>query len=322
MAVCIEWRGLSGLILGGLLMALPAAAAEVRQIPGPAGPLEGELLTVPGADHLLVIVPGSGPIDRDGNAPALGLASDSYRLLAEGLAERGIASIRIDKRGFFGSSAAIADPNEVTVAAYAADARAWVEATGDLASCVWLAGHSEGGLVALAAAAEAPPEGLCGLILLSTSGRPMGRLLVEQMRDLPAMTPLLSEIESIVTGLEAGQTRDSAEISPALRWLFSPGLQRYMIDAFAYDPLALARHWQGPVIILQGDRDLQVKPLDADLLAEAMAQAERSDLVGATHMLKSDRPGEPLATYRDPALALHPDLVRAIADFLGRHVPE
>ncbi len=322
MAVCIERRGLAASILGFLLLALPATAGEVRQVPGPAGPLEGEVLAVPGAAHVLVILPGSGPIDRDGNAPALGLASDSYRLLAEALAEEGIASIRIDKRGFFGSSEAIADPTDVTVAGYAADARAWVEAAQDLAPCVWLAGHSEGGLVALAAAVEAPPGALCGLILLSTSGRPMGRLLVAQMQALPAMAPLLAEIEVIVAGLEAGQTRDNAEVSPALQGFFSPGLQRYMVDAFAYDPVALADRWQGPALILQGDRDLQVKPLDADLLVGAMPQAERSDLAGATHMLKSDRPGDPLATYRDPALPLHPDLVPGIADFLGRHDPE
>ena len=78
---------------------MPAAADPV-QIPGPKGVLEGEAVAVSDATHAVVIIPGSGPVDRDGNGPPVGLNSDSYRLLAEGLAEHGVASIRIDKRGF------------------------------------------------------------------------------------------------------------------------------------------------------------------------------------------------------------------------------
>ena len=89
----------------------------------------------------------------------MGVAAAPYRMLAEGLAARGVATVRIDKRGMFGSAGAIADANAVTIADYAADVHAWVKAararTG--ASCVWVLGHSEGGLVALAAAQQ--PDG-------------------------------------------------------------------------------------------------------------------------------------------------------------------
>ena len=108
--------------------ALVAASinAEPIQIAGPNGPLEAELTEVAGAAHVLVIIPGSAPTDCSGNGSSMGLSSDTYLLLADGLAEVGIASLRIDKRGFFGSEAAIAYPSYVTVAAYAEDARAWV----------------------------------------------------------------------------------------------------------------------------------------------------------------------------------------------------
>ena len=53
-----------------------------------------------GADHPRA----PGPTDRDGNNP-LGITSASYRLLAEALAEQGVSSVRIDKRGMFGSKA-------------------------------------------------------------------------------------------------------------------------------------------------------------------------------------------------------------------------
>ena len=48
-----------------------------------------------------------------------------------------------------------------------------------------------------------------------------------------------------------------------------------------------------------------------------MPQAHRLDLPKATHMLKSDVPGQPLASYTDPSLPLHPGLIDGIVTFLG-----
>ena len=301
------------------LLLFPALAmAEPVQIPGPQGPLEGELIAPAAAAHVVVVIPGSGPTDRDGNSPQMGLATDAYKLLAEGLAEQGIASLRIDKRGFFGSAEAIFDPNAVTVEAYAADARNWVEYASGIAPCVWIAGHSEGGLVALAAAQD-PPDHLCGLILMATSGRPIGRLMIEQFEANPANGPLMPELRSIVADLEAGETRDPTSLSPVLQPLFSSRVQRYMVDLFSHDPLTLAGEWQGPALIVQGDEDMQVRPHDADLLEGALPQADRLNLAGGTHMLKVAVVENPLAVYVDPALPLHGELVRGLADFMEEH---
>lgn len=94
--------------------------------PGPEGDLAGTLIPPEEGKPTVLIVPGSGPTDRDGNNP-LGVTSAAYRVLAEALAERGIGSLRIDKRGMFASAAAIPDPNDVTIAAYAEDVAAWAE---------------------------------------------------------------------------------------------------------------------------------------------------------------------------------------------------
>ena len=109
--------------------------AEPVQIDGPAGPLGGELITAERARHIVVIIPGSGPTDRDGNSAQMGLRSNTYKLLAEGLKAAGVSSLRIDKRGFYSSAAAISDPNNVTIGAYAEDARKWVERASQEASC-------------------------------------------------------------------------------------------------------------------------------------------------------------------------------------------
>src|SRR6185369_1531947 len=95
--------------------------------PGPLAPLSGTLVDAGAKTPVVLIIPGSGPTDRDGNSP-LGVKAAPYRMLAEALAQRGISSVRADKRGMFASKAAIADANAVTVAQYAADAHDWVKA--------------------------------------------------------------------------------------------------------------------------------------------------------------------------------------------------
>ncbi len=60
------------------------------------------------------MIPGSGPVDRDGNSPQ-GIKAASLRLLAEGLAANGIATVRVDKRGMYGSAAATPNANAVTI---------------------------------------------------------------------------------------------------------------------------------------------------------------------------------------------------------------
>lgn len=300
-----------------MLMATAAQAAEVT-IPGPEGPLSAEALTVPGARHAVVIIPGSGPTDRDGNGPFL--QTDMYRLLAEELAAQGIASLRIDKRGMFASRAAVADANAVTLGDYAADARAWVEEAASLAPCVWLAGHSEGGLVAMAAASE-PPPALCGLILLATPGRPLDEVLLEQLAANPAMFALMPQARRIVETLAAGEVVPTESIPLLLRPLFPAEVQPFLISLFTTDPASLAAAWPGPALVVHAGRDIQVTGPDADVLERALSAASRADFPLATHTLKEDVPGAPLATYSDPSLPLAPGLTAAILGFLEMHPP-
>ena len=306
-----------------LSAATSVSAAETRlSIEGPSGALQGTLASPDGGPKAPVgiIIPGSGPTDRDGNNP-LGVTAGMYRLLAEALAVKGVSTIRIDKRGMFGSSAAAADADNVRMADYAADVRAWrLEAQKrPSAPCAWLIGHSEGSLVALITAQQ--PEGICGLILIAGAGRKIGDILREQLKANPANAPLLAQALAALSELEAGRHVDISGMHPALAALFRPSVQAFLIDQMSYDSAQLLARYAGPVLVLQGTTDLQVSMQDAQRLAGARPGVTMVTLAGVNHILKI-APADPaanFATYGNSALPIAPSLVEAIAAFLAQH---
>ncbi len=311
----------AALLLFSLLMIPAAKAAPVEiEAAGPNGPLRGTLQEAGAQAPMILIVPGSGPTDRDGNNP-LGVKAATYRLLAEGLAAQGVGSVRIDKRGMFASSAAIPDANAVTIDDYVADSAAWVAAirqrTG--VSCVWLLGHSEGGLVALASAAKVAD--ICGLVLVATAGRPLDQVLKEQLRANPANAPLLVPAERAIDNLKAGKRVDPVDLPPPLLRLFAPQVQGFLISVFAQDPATLIAGTGKPVLILQGTHDIQVSVTDAERLKAAAPAATLTLLPGVNHVLKvvegDSRPAN-LATYANPDLPLAPGVAEAVAVFVKR----
>ena len=311
---------MSALLLAVALAAATPAAERPLTAPGPLAPLSATLLDAGRNAPVIVIIPGSGPTDRDGNSP-LGITAASYRLLAESLAKRGISTVRIDKRGMFGSKAAIANGNDVTSAAYPADAHAWAKAaraaTG--AKCIWLLGHSEGALVALAAGQDR--TNLCGVISVSGMGRKAGTVIRDQLQSNPANAPILAPALATLNSLEKGQKVDSATLPAPLQGLFNNSVQPYLINMFAQDPARLAATLTLRLLIVQGDRDLQVKVADARLLAAAQPKARLAILPTVNHVLKivsGDSPAANFATYSDPSLPIAPGVVDAIAGFVGK----
>jgi pimeloyl-ACP methyl ester carboxylesterase len=270
---------------------------------------------------VVLIVPGSGPTDRDGNNP-LGVAASPYRLIAEGLAERGISSVRVDKRGMFGSAGAIADPNAVTLADYAADVHAWIatirERTGT--ACVFVLGHSEGAVVALEAAGE--PDGICGLLLVSGPGRRLSDVMRAQFESNPANAPILPQVLGAIATLEAGGTVDASTLHPALAGLFAPAVQPFLRDLFSRDPATMIAGLDLPVLILQGETDIQTSAEDARRLSAANPKAQLRLLPGVNHLLKAapaDDLAAHLATYADRDLPLAPGVVDALAAFVDHN---
>ena len=310
----------------------PERAFSEREItaPGPSGPLNGTLTlpseadAEPDADPIILIVPGSGPTDRDGNSP-LGIAAASYRMLAHALAERDIASVRIDKRGMHGSSEAVTDANAVTIADYADDVVAWTDAIRTVVPngaerCIVLLGHSEGGLVALEAVPAVEP---CGVVLIAVPGRPFGTILREQLAANPANAPILDQADAAIASMERGERVDAGALHPGLQPLFDPSIQGFLIDLASRDPARMAAPVDAPVLIVQGARDIQVAERDARALDGAAPASDLLVLADMNHVLKAvtDDRADNLASYADPDRPLAPSLADAIARFVANLDP-
>lgn len=301
--------------------ALAAPSIDTREISatGPGGELKGTWRGPSGEQAPIVLfVPGSGPTSRDGDNP-LGVAGGPYRKLMEALAAADIATVAVDKRGQFGSAGATFGDAGPTIAAYAADMKAWIAQIREETAvpCVWLAGHSEGGLVTLVTAQDA--EGVCGVILVAAPGRRLSDAIRQQISSNPANPPeILTQTEQALKELEAGRTLDTSGFHPALAPLFNTRVQPFLISMFSYDPADLVRSYPGPVLVVQGTTDLQITMEDANRLAGARPGVKLVTIEGMNHVLRqspADRNAN-MASYGDANAALSPGVAEAIAAFV------
>jgi pimeloyl-ACP methyl ester carboxylesterase len=305
----------AGILLMALELLTGAARAENTQdvqINGLAATFVAGKGTV--APIGAVIIAGSGPTDRNGNS-VLGVRTDTYKLLAEALAERGISSVRYDKRGVAGSAAAAISETELRITHMVDDTVTvanWLRGRPGITS-VALMGHSEGGVLALLSVSKVKPA---AMVLLATLGRRLGSILREQF-SRPGTHPAISaEALRIVAALERGE--DVTEVSPQLQAAFRPSVQPYLRSLMAIDPTALAAKTSQPMLIVGGGRDIQVGKSDFDGLLAARTDAVAYWDPGMGHTLKdAGRTTQALQrAYADPSLPLSTGLAERIADFI------
>lgn len=306
-----------------LLCLLPALGQAQRftvlQRPMTLNTSEGQLfgtLLLPKTTEkvpVVLLIAGSGPTDRNGNNPEGG-NNDALKLLAQHLAQHGIASLRYDKRGIAASRAATPDERNLSVEKYVADAVAWsvrLKADGRF-STLTLVGHSEGALIATLAA---PQAGADAVVSIAGIGRPVDQVLREQLQShLPK--PLLPQALWTLDELKAGQP--VPHVPDDLQVLFRPSVQPYLMSLLHQDPAKAFAALQVPTLILQGSHDMQVDKVDAQALKAARPEAELRLVTGMNHVLRivADEPKQQLASYNNPKLPLARELTDALVDFV------
>lgn len=249
-----------------------------------------------------LVLPGSGPVDRDSDVRQLRLGIT--RELSDALVAAGFATLRYDKRGVGESSGSFLATGLTDVAADARAALAVLRQRPEVdASCVVLVGHSEGALVAAMVAAE--DRDLAGVALLSASARPGEELLRWQAAQigptLPAPVRLL--LRAFRTDLVRQVSKNHARLRATTTDVARMGGRRinarWHREFLAYDPRPDLARITAPVLALTGAKDLQVPAADVDVIAATVPGPVRAVVVDdVSHVLRS-QPGAPsLASYR------------------------
>ena len=299
----------------------PAASrhpvSEEVTLETPTGALHGTLLVpdASGTFPVALILAGSGPTDRNGNNPA-GINSNYLTMIADSLAQHGIASLRYDKRGVAASRAAAIDESQLRFDHYVEEAVAWIAQLRQDERFIQLAvlGHSEGALIGMLAAQQATPT---AYVSLAGAAQPVDSLILEQLRTQPEA--IRQEAQTILAELRQGRT--VATVSAGLHVLFRPSVQPYLISWIQYHPSEVMAKLSLPVLIVQGTTDLQVPEAEAQRLAAAQPAAELVIINGMNHVLK-EAPADPtanIATYGNPTLPLAEGLMASVVTFLEQH---
>ncbi len=291
----VSYAGVGGVTLAGTLL-IPAHKQGTR---------------VPG----VIIVAGSGPVDRNGNEGA-SFTTDLYSQLANQLAQQGVASLRYDKRGVGASTPypQPQNPNAPTPAEikklqdffswdnYIDDAKAtlnYLQQQPEIDPArTALIGHSEGSIIVgqIAAMSQGLAHPPAAMVLISAPGRPIDVILREQIAHQLAQQPsipadfVLSKYDEIIASLRAtGKPSDSAfadlranskvpaQLTQNLEVLFQPSYDEFWQGELKVDPAASVKRYPGPVLILQGASDIQVFANEDTLLLDAALKSRTPD---------------------------------------------
>lgn len=271
-----------------------------------------------------LIVGGSGVHDR------LGMAADidlGYGTLAARLAARGITCLQYDKPGA-GRTRARLGAAPARFEAVIDLARTWLDRLGRAVpegTPLFLIGHSQGGQVALALAARAA-RAVRGVVLLATAARDIDQVLREQV---------LTEARDL--GFAPRDTRQRlARLAAFFQWLRRARASEPLPERF--QAFAAHREWyrellssapartlpavRVPLLILQGERDIQVAPSDALVLARLARHSSDVTLrlwPDLDHLFKASPEVGHIALYGDRRRRFSAQAARCISDWIIAH---
>ena len=295
---------------------LPLPVPSLGELPG--------ILTVPkgeGPFPAVVLLQGSGASDKDESVGEL----KPFRDLAEGLAEKGIAVYRFDKRSYVYGTELMTNKQITLADEYLEDA---VNAVQLLArqdridpDRIFVLGHSLGGNAVPAAARELEnaPVKACGFIMMAASPRPLDVLMREQYDFLYSLMPEITaeqqaEKDAMFAELDKLQDLDALTGNDTVAGVYS-AYWKWLAD---YDILQAAKNITRPVLLLQGEEDYQVTMEDFGLWKDALGGNENWRMIsypGLTHVFTAGQKTEGAEVYTRSG-RMDPRVIQDIADFI------
>lgn len=269
-----------------------------------------------------LILAGSGPLDRDGNASRIPL--NVSRDLARMLAAHGWASLRFDKRGVGASSGDYLRAGFYDEIDDAAAALAWLVSRPNVSTVVVI-GHSVGATIASELAVR--QESVDGIVLLSVTAQTGESTLTWQAAQIaptlpaPARTLLRLMRTDVLRQQRKAIDRIMRTDGDVQRIQGAKVNTRWMREFITYDPTPTLRRISVPVLAMTGSKDVQVDPADVHAVAGLAPDVEAHVLDDVDHILRHEpREVSNVRRYRKQAAQpMDATVERLLLDWLQRH---
>jgi len=276
-----------------------------------------------GSFSSVLMIHGSGPLDRDENAK--GQKINAFNTIAHYLATKDIASLRYDKRG---CGKSLGNYWEAGYYDLIQDAKAAYE---HLASqkyvkkgSVFLLGHSEGTHIAQRISLEYST--IAGLILIAPTVQKLEQVMMwqadktkEAIEKGKGLTNLLIKLIWKLTGDPSKATsvliqRARNTNKASVRYWWQKINAKWLRELLDYDPIDTTRNVSCPILAITGEKDVQVDPKDVIQIAElATGEVEYHIIPNLTHILRLDEQIPSVLRYRQ---LLKTDMDHSILDII------
>ena len=259
---------------------------------------------------LIIWVHGSGPVDRNGNQPAQNVKANYIKQFRDAINTKDIAFFSFDKR--------TANKNnhpflkDTKVPDFALDAQVVINhfKNSKQFSKIILVGHSQGSLVAMLAAKK-----IDKYISLSGAGETIDKTMIQQ---ISKNNPTLGEAakQQFDTLRRKGKIK---VINPFLMSVFAKPMQSFWYSWMLLNPVEEIKKLNIPILIINGDKDLQVRIKDAETLHAANSKSKLVIIKNMNHVLKDIQKEEDnLSSYYSSAYPISEKLIETIDSFIKK----
>jgi len=277
--------------------------------------VEGTLLSPNSKSNTLaIIIPGSGPTDRDGNQNFI--KNNSLKFLAQDLTNNGITTFRYDKRALtmLKKGASAKNISKITFDSFIDDTKKVVSYFKNRKRYdkVYIVGHSQGSLVGMLAATE----NVDGFISIAGAGKTIDQIILEQIGIMGA-DDLVESAKKTFEIMKTGKV--DKNFNPGLANIFNLDVQPFIMNWISYSPTEELAKLTIPTLIINGTNDIQVSVTEAELLKKAKEDAELVLIENMNHVLKtvtSKDTQENTKSYNMPLLKNTPVLAEKIITFI------
>lgn len=274
----------------------------------------------------VVLIPGSGQVDRNENADKL--AINALREIATDLANKGIASLRYDKRGVGASQGDFWASGFYDNVSDAFAALRFFKSYEQVRSDqVFVLGHSEGAIIATRLGAT--NKDIAGVILLAGTAQLgedvmlwQGKKVVKGLRGFNGFLIHAMHIDVQKTQRKQFEkikrsTKDSYRIQ-----LIAKLNAKWMREFLEYNPADDLPKIQAPVLAITGSKDIQVNPADLIRMTGLVtSEFEGHEVPDVTHILRAEVGEATLSTYRQQVeQPVDKRVLNIVSDWLQRHI--